>query len=592
MCAALPGAHAHKWGTEEAIARLERLKGDVADQEKLTDAIRRVVKGGDKGGKAQTCGAHDTECHRQERRERRRKANKGLAVASDPEDPVRFMDKLQLPSKAKVSAVHWLPFKDMNANGRVMNTLLLAADVKGQLHILDKTGRIVSSVASGHIGAVTAMIVSKQHEYECMVVTGGAHGDIRIHSISRPPRHTLKPPLDPKNSGGKKTVWQPLVRLVTHFSPSTVEMLAGLGPAHFRADCQGAKAIESVEFVPRGRNSYHLLVSDAAGRVSVHMKNGTLIASHQLEAKHKIEGHAATKVWTALSIDKKLVIYEPRHRRLEPVACSRFMRADEVRAKQAAEDAEAAPGMEEEGEGTQRKRRKGPPGPRPRIPLNFTVETLSADAFSETTSPLFVGTSDGRMLLLKIALEKGKPSCTLMHDVSVMQGPDADRAPVAVMAVRDRVVAAVSSKSGTSLNVYNYSASPRKPPGLVHYVPLDVGGQQLLQLAGDTGHGVAMIVALKTAWLFHLEVSPILESSDWWNLELVLENFRTPAMVIGMVLVLWWQLRRRNANSKGGLGTLLNMAADRARGGKKGGQRYEHKAGMGAMGRGSDGRPW
>lgn len=37
-----------------------------------------------------------------------------------------------------------------------------------------------------------------------------------------------------------------------------------------------------------------------------------------------------------------------------------------------------------------------------------------------------------------------------------------------------------------------------------------------------------MIVALKTAWLFHLEVSPILESSDWWNLELVLENFRTP----------------------------------------------------------------
>lgn len=158
------------------------------------------------------------------------------------------------------------------------------------------------------------------------------------------------------------------------------------------------------------------------------------------------------------------------------------MRADEVRAKQAAEDAEAAPGMEEEGEGTQRKRRKGPPGPRPRIPLNFTVETLSADAFSETTSPLFVGTSDGRMLLLKIALEKGKPSCTLMHDVSVMQGPDADRAPVAVMAVRDRVVAAVSSKSGTSLNVYNYSASPRKPPGLVHYVPLDVGGQQLLQV--------------------------------------------------------------------------------------------------------------
>ena len=351
---AMVTAHAHKWGTEDAMSRLERLKGDVAEQEKLTDAIRRVVTG-DKGIKMQTCSAHDTECHRQERRDRRRKviplcsrmmklpfsagcracadmstgddlfsvhcqANKDLAVASDPEDPIRFMHKMQLPSKAKVSAVHWLPFKDMQANGRVMNTLLLAADVKGQLHIMDKTGSLVLSLPSGHSGAVTAMVVSKKHEFECTVMTGGAYGDIRIHSISRPPRYTLKPPLDAKKSGGKKSIdWQPLVRLVTHFLPSTVEILAGLGPDHFRADCKGAKAIESVEFVPRGRNSYHLLVSDAAGRVSVHMKNGTMIGSHQLEAKQKIEGHAVTKGWTALSIGKKLVIYEPRHRRLESV---------------------------------------------------------------------------------------------------------------------------------------------------------------------------------------------------------------------------------------------------------------------------------
>lgn len=33
-----------------------------------------------------------------------------------------------------------------------------------------------------------------------------------------------------------------------------------------------------------------------------------------------------------------------------------------------------------------------------------------------------------------------------------------------------------------------------------------------------------------------------------------------------MLIVLWWQLRRRNVSSKGGLGTLLNMAANRARG--------------------------
>ena len=40
-----------------------------------------------------------------------------------------------------------------------------------------------------------------------------------------------------------------------------------------------------------------------------------------------------------------------------------------------------------------------------------------------------------------------------------------------------------------------------------------------------------MIVAAKTAWLFHLEVSPVVESSDWWDLELVLENFRTPVRI-------------------------------------------------------------
>ena len=38
------------------------------------------------------------------------------------------------------------------------------------------------------------------------------------------------------------------------------------------------------------------------------------------------------------------------------------------------------------------------------------------------------------------------------------------------------------------------------------------------------------------------------------------------AMLIGMCIVLWWQLRRRNQTSKGGLGTLLSLAADRAKG--------------------------
>jgi len=241
-------------------------------------------------------------------------------AVSDPEDPVRFTSKMQLPIKAKPSVVQWLPFKDLETRGATMNKLMLLADVKGQLHIVDKEGSLIFSMPSGHSGAVTAMAVSKQHENECTVVTGGSQGDIRIHTMSRPPRHSLKPPLDPKNANSKKAVdWQPIVRLVGQFSPSSAEPLDGLGVAHFGADLQGAKPIASVQIIPRGKTSHNLLVSDAAGRLSVHTKNGSLIGSHELEPQGPIGGHAVSKTWTALSIDKQLALFDPRQRKIHSV---------------------------------------------------------------------------------------------------------------------------------------------------------------------------------------------------------------------------------------------------------------------------------
>jgi hypothetical protein len=59
-----------------------------------------------------------------------------------------------------------------------------------------------------------------------------------------------------------------------------------------------------------------------------------------------------------------------------------------------------------------------------------------------------------------------------------VQGPDAGNAPVKVMAVGEKLVAAVSSKGSTSLNLYNVSKTLMKAPSLVHYVPLDLGGHQ------------------------------------------------------------------------------------------------------------------
>jgi WD40 repeat protein len=246
----------------------------------------------------------------------------GNSKFSDPENPVRFVRQMELPDKAKVSVVEWLPFKDMIVHGRLMNTLLLAGDVKGQLHIIDsKSGTTILSLSSGHVGAVTAMVVTKRHDQTCTVATGGEQGDIRIHVISRPPRYTLKQQLDLKgtNTPSKAAAWVPLVRLITHFAPSTVDLLDGLGPAHLRANLEGPKAIESLDFIPRGKSSYNILASDSDGRLTVHLKNGSLIASRHLETSRPIQRHAVTKTWTALSLDKKLFIFEPRLRNVEPV---------------------------------------------------------------------------------------------------------------------------------------------------------------------------------------------------------------------------------------------------------------------------------
>jgi hypothetical protein len=45
---------------------------------------------------------------------------------------------------------------------------------------------------------------------------------------------------------------------------------------------------------------------------------------------------------------------------------------------------------------------------------------------------------------------------------------------------------------------------------------------------GDGSHGVGLLVASKVLWLFHLDVPHPIESSEWWSLEYILDNFRTP----------------------------------------------------------------
>jgi hypothetical protein len=67
--------------------------------------------------------------------------------------------------------------------------------------------------------------------------------------------------------------------------------------------------------------------------------------------------------------------------------------------------------------------------------------------------------------------------------------------------------------------------------------------------------GVAPLLHRHTSHITSLIFSLIRVAGACWQ-----------AMLVGMCIVLWWQLRRRNQTSKGGLGTLLSLAADRAKG--------------------------
>jgi len=111
------------------------------------------------------------------------------------------------------------------------------------------------------------------------------------------------------------------------------------------------------------------------------------------------------------------------------VTCFRSLREEEM---EEPEDGETDHDAGEDGAGgarRQRRPKRGRGAPRPKVPLNFTIEALSAEGGADegAAGRLVVGTSDGRMLLLKVAFEKGKAACRQVHDVPVVHGPDAQQ---------------------------------------------------------------------------------------------------------------------------------------------------------------------
>jgi hypothetical protein len=123
--------------------------------------------------------------------------------------------------------------------------------------------------------------------------------------------------------------------------------------------------------------------------------------------------------------------------------CFRFLKAREL-ASRRRERASRDDTEDSDEEDLERQGRKGGPRPRPRVDVDVHVHSLAMEEDSERSPPLYVGTTDGRLLVVKIGFDKNTPTCQVMQDVPMTHGPEAAAAPVAVATVRDKIVAAVS----------------------------------------------------------------------------------------------------------------------------------------------------
>ena len=447
------------------------------------------------------------------------------AMSEKPWERFRMEGQLRPPAGSKISFAKFLPIANVN-NTKLMNRFLVAADTKGSIHVFNSDGRHLAEKSTGHSGSITALAVDFRPSINYHVVTGSANGEVKIWSIAAPERpggrggtrasqngtntSSLSSP-SPGNetegrtsnatatmgrsnvtaaAGGRGRIdmkvqwaqWQPVWKLESEFSPSSVDAVKGISRRYHMVDMtqEGQKPITLIDFVPKGRN-FNLLVADGIGRMSMHLKNGTLSSSVMLPGSGAPRCSSIFKTVAAICTGGGIALYEVKERKLLTATCTRHIPADD-----SLPEWKPTPATEGGNSSQHRKRTRFPPQP---IVADFV--SYAQDVTQEHIA--YAGTADGRFMILNVRQEKTRVRCTLSNEVRVSARADAE---VHVASTKGYMYAASSSAKGsTTITAYNNTGITRSfPPEIALQVVIkdSSGGKQGSIMHGDRHAGLVL----------------------------------------------------------------------------------------------------
>lgn len=183
------------------------------------------------------------------------------AVISSDEE-VSFVKFMTLRSPRSAAASSSAP-----ATSVLPTALLVAASSDGQVRLFTPAGELALVFSAGHEKPVTQIAVSPSFE-EYLLATGDAAGVIRVHKVSvRQRRLTREERQSRKNSTDEK---------VSQHLGSNVNVTAALHKhMQVEADDGEVPTVTSLALASHSGSKY-VLAGDAAGKISVFTRNGTL----------------------------------------------------------------------------------------------------------------------------------------------------------------------------------------------------------------------------------------------------------------------------------------------------------------------------
>ena len=338
--------------------------------------------------------------------------------------------------------------------------------------------------------------------------------------------------------------WDIKIILESAFYPAKSEPIRGLSRRHHVLDFtqQGKLPISMVEFAVKGR-SYNIVAVDSAGRLSTHMRNGTLTGSVMLPGKGAPKCLYMWKSVAAFCTDAGMAFYETKERRLLTSTCTRVIFGDEglpeapplllPRSKKNNTNGTNATMLDSQ----PRKRTRFPPEPVVAPFLSYGHDPVI------DSSTAYAGTADGRLFMLQVRGDKNRVRCSVSNEINVTTD---NSAQVYVAATKGFVYAAIASRSGITVNAYNSTTASRThPPEISLQVSIQNPGRKTVAFNSDMHAGLALLIG-DAALLFSakLEYS---KPSGWSQSNY--NMLRHPLLLGGVGLMFMWQMKKKSVNA-------------------------------------------